>query len=354
MTENDTAPIATPRLFKARVADIARQAGVSTATVDRVLNQRPGVHARTVQQVLQAAAALDHAIDKDLVAAVAGKPMRLTFVLPSGSNRWVNELGRDIAASAAHWSPFNVSCRVERAENFNPQALADALLRHGARADGVAFMALEHPLVREAVHTLNAASVPVMTLLSDISNSPRIAYAGVDNRAAGRTAGYLLGRFLRATEGRLAMIAGSRSYRAYEEREMGFLHIAEELLPRMQVVGLREGHDHPERNYLQTRELLAQYPDLVGIYNIGAASDGVARALQEAGCAQRVVFIGHGLTPDTRALLVDGTLDAVIHQSPEAVMMACVRTMTNWRDHRDLATGVERVQNAVFLRENLP
>ena len=33
------------------IADIARAAGVSTATVDRVLNERAGVHARTRQRV---------------------------------------------------------------------------------------------------------------------------------------------------------------------------------------------------------------------------------------------------------------------------------------------------------------
>ena len=77
------------------------------------------------------------------------------------------------------------------------------------------------------------------------------------------------------------MIAGSLSYRAHEEREMGFLHVFEELFPAIKVVGLREGHDDADRNYRQTRMLLGQHPDLAGIYNIGGAADGVARALKE-------------------------------------------------------------------------
>ncbi len=52
------------------------------------------------------------------------------------------------------------------------------------------------------------------------------------------------------------MIAGSLSYRAHEEREMGFLHLFEELFPAIKVVGLREGHDDADRNYRQTRMLL--------------------------------------------------------------------------------------------------
>ena len=45
---------------RARVVDIARAAGVSTATVDRVLNKRPGVRDATVQRVLKAAGELDY------------------------------------------------------------------------------------------------------------------------------------------------------------------------------------------------------------------------------------------------------------------------------------------------------
>jgi LacI family transcriptional regulator len=215
-------------------------------------------------------------------------------------------------------------------------------------------MALEHPAVREAVNTLAEQGVFTVTLISDLSACARSGYVGLDNRAAGRTAGYLLGRFVGNRPGKMAMIAGSLSYRAHEEREVGFLHIIEEMFPAMQVVGLREGHDDAVKNYQQTRALLEQYPGLVGIYNIGGASDGVARALKEAGRELKVVFVGHGLTPDTRALLIDGTMDAVITQSPQSATMSCVRIFTNLRDQRDAMAGVEAVRSTVVLRENMP
>ena len=42
-----------------RVREIAQQAGLSTATVDRVLHGRPGVRAATVAEVHRAVADLD-------------------------------------------------------------------------------------------------------------------------------------------------------------------------------------------------------------------------------------------------------------------------------------------------------
>ena len=344
-----------PSTTRASVADIARAANVSTATVDRVLNRRSGVRDATAQRVLKAAGALDYLPETALYAALAPPPLRLSFLLPAGTNRFIRMLGDMVGYSQEHWAPFNVTCRAEFIEVFNPQALAAALLRHGKRSDGIAMMALEHAVVREAVNTLAQQGVPVITLISDLSNSARAAYIGLDNRAAGRTAGYLIGRFIGArTTAKVALIAGSRSYRAHEEREAGFQHVIDELFKRLEVVGLREGQDDAEKNYRQTRALLAQHPDLGGIYNIGGASDGVARALKEAGRDHKVVFVGHGLTPDTRALLIDGSLDAVITQSPQTTLMNCVRIFSNLRDRRDALSGIESTRSQVIFRENLP
>src|SRR4051812_45733192 len=317
-----------------RIVDVARRAGVSTATVDRVLNRRPGVRPITMQRVLAAASELNYMPAEHLQAAMMPKPMRLLFILPAGTNRFLSTLGQLIAHSEARLAPFNVRCQVETIKSFNPELLARRLWQSRDKADGIAFMALEHPVVREAVDRLAERGVPTVTLISDIMNARRAAYIGLDNRSIGRTAGYLIARFLGGRPGKVAMIAGSLSYRAHEEREMGFLHVFEDLFPAIQVVGLREGHDEEARNYRQTKTLLAQHPDLAGIYNIGGGPEGIARALKESGRQHEVVFVGHGLTPDTRSLLIEGAMDAVITQNPQASMMDCVSIFANLRAGR--------------------
>ena len=337
----------------ARITDVARLAAVSTATVDRVLNQRTGVRPITVQRVLKAASELAYLPANDLYKLAAPRRLRLVFLLPV-SNKFVRMLGDTVGFSKEHWAPFNVKCQVVWIESFNAEVLAKSLLRYGKRADGIAFMALEHPAVREAVQMLVDRGVATVTLVSDLSGSRRDAYVGLDNRAAGRTAAYLIGRFIGTKSAKVAMIAGSRSYAAHGEREAGFLQVIEEQFPQIQVVGLREGQDDIEKNYRQARALLKQHPELAGIYNIGGAHDGVARALQEAGRQHHVVYIGHGLSSDTRALLIDGTMDAVITQNPHAAISSCVRIFTNLRDRRDALSGVETPRSQVIFRENLP
>ena len=337
----------------ARIDDVARLSGVSSATVDRVLNQRPGVRTITVQRVLKAANELGYLMDGALPAQ-ALKPWRLAVLLPAGTNRYLNLLGRVIGSSQDQLASFNMRARVEHIESFRPELLAHELKRVGREVDGIAFMAIEHPAVREAVDALSERGVPTVTLISDIANTRRAAYVGLDNRSAGRTAAYLIGRLIGARPAKVAMIAGSLSYRAHEEREIGFLHFFEEMFPAIEVVGLREGHDEAAKNYRQTKTLLARHPTLAGIYNIGGGADGIGRALEEAGRQRDVVFVGHGLSPDTRAMLIDGTMDAVITQNPQASLMDCVAVFANLRAGRTPLEGTSRSRLELILRENLP
>lgn len=337
----------------ARVADIARLAGVSTATVDRVLHGRPNVRPATAQRVLRAAAALK-AVPEEALAAPRVAPMEIAFLLPSGTNRYLRMLGDAVGWAAESLRPLGVRCRVAEADSFDPPALARALLQAGRHAQGIAFMGVEHPSVRDAVRTLAAQGVRVVTLISDVADAPRIGYVGIDNRSAGRTAALLIGRLAHAARGEVAMIAGSLAYRGHEEREMGFRGLMRERFPGLRVIGLFEGRDDADSNWRHARALLERHPELVGLYNIGGAADGVGRALRESGRAGRVVFVAHGLTPDTRALLIDGTLDALLTQSPQAMVQAAVRLFANARDGRDPMDGVEPVRFSIVMRENLP
>jgi LacI family transcriptional regulator len=350
-------PPEAPERQRIGIDDVARTAGVSTATVDRVLHQRGGVRQATAHRVLNVAVELGYLPQADLLASLQPRPMRLAFVLPAGTNRYLRLFADTINAPGDEVAASNVICRCHTIEGFNPKALAARLLLLGREHDGVAFMALEHPLVREAVHALHERGVFVLTLISDIANTPRATFVGMDNRAAGRTAGLLLGRFIGSApqpSGKVAIFAGSLSYRGHEEREMGFRHIVAESFPWLEVVGLREGHDDPDNNYRQTQQLLSQHPDIVGIYNVGGASEGIVRALKEVRRAHQVAFVGHGLTPETRALLVDGSMDALINVTPHALMRNAVRIFNNLRDRRPVESGVEPIPIGIVLRENLP
>ncbi|MEO8411698.1 MAG: LacI family DNA-binding transcriptional regulator, partial [Propionivibrio sp.] len=329
-----SAPARPARSSRARLVDIARESGVSTATVDRVLNQRSGVRQKTVQRVLQVALEMDYLPDDTRFAAAQAKPMRLEFILPDSRNRFIRMLGDYVEIVERNFAPFNISCHCRFVEALDPESLARNLLKYGERADGVAFIALEHPAVREAANTLAERGRHVVTLVSDLSNSRRSAYVGLDNDAAGRTAGFLMGRLLGERRGKVALIAGSLNYRGHHEREMGFQQVQLETFPQLEVIGVREGRDDSERTHEIAHSLLLKHHDLIGIYNIGGGVEGIARALKEVQRETKVAFVGHEILPETRGYLIDGTMDVVINQNPHKEVMNAIRIFTNLRDRK--------------------
>ena len=297
--------------MRATITDIARESGVSTATVDRVLNDRPGVKTAMRARVLSAAERLGYLLP---ASAKIPAPVDVSIVLPGGTNTFIALLAQHLEVTAELRGDLRL--HIHSIEGFNPDALAAKLDELQDRTDAIGVIALDHPTVREALRAVAAAGTPVVTLVSDISNVPRLDYVGIDNRAAGRLAGHLLGRFIGLGEGQVALFAGSLSYRGHEEREMGFRHVLAEDFPGLKTVEFCESHDDVERTYRDARALLERFERLAGIYNIGAGNRGIARALEEAGRDRSVVYIGHELTPHTRRFLISGTMDAVIDQNP--------------------------------------
>ena len=196
-------------MVRTTLQDVARTAGVSLATVDRVLNRRPGVHAHTAERVHAAVGLLKYRPDRLAARLARARDHRFRFVLPAGNNAFMQALEREVHAAAERFADERVQIAVTHVDVFDGDALADALEALRGEADGVALVALDHPRVREAIDDLTAAGITVVTLVSDVPRASRAHYVGIDNSAAGRTAASLLGRFVASRAGKVGLIAGS-------------------------------------------------------------------------------------------------------------------------------------------------
>ena len=335
--------------MRSTLIDVAKAAGVPRATVDRVLNTRPGVRDRTREIVLQTAQRLGYIGDSEANGARGGS-LELDFILPAGTNSFMEELRQQLERQG-NQAP-EIRSRVHSIEGFNPFTLADKLRDLEGRSNGAGIVGLDHPAVREAIRSTSRSGVPVITLLSDIHHVPRVGYVGIDNRSAGRLAGYLMGRLLGPGRHKVALFAGSLSYRGHEEREMGFRHILVEEFPNLDVIDLTEVRDDNERAYVAARNHLEEHPDIAAIYNIGAGNRGVARALEEKGLAASVIFVGHELTPHTKRFLLSGVMDVAIDQNARVEAREALAQLA--RIARGDGFSMHPIRIAAFFRENIP
>ncbi|MGD9293977.1 MAG: LacI family DNA-binding transcriptional regulator [Roseobacter sp.] len=340
---------------KPTINDIARVAQVSLATVDRVLNARPGVREITVQKVNKAIADLGYVRDTAAANLARGRVYHFVFILPASDNEFVDLLESAIhqLGSGLRHERTRLSC--VRVAAFDPMALAATIEKiDRVRADGVAILGPETPSVRDSIAHLKENGVTVVSLAADIPSSERDRYVGVDNVAAGRTAGQLLGRFLAARTGKVLVLTGSMLARDHLERRLGFDEVMARDFPNLDVLASLEGRDDPGLIERLLPDVLADHADIVGIYSSAAGNDGLVRFLATKPFRQKPVIVAHELTPLSRRALRDGIFDAVINQDTGHLVRSAVRVMRAKRDKTPINTSQERIRIDIYLKENMP
>jgi LacI family transcriptional regulator len=334
--------------------DIAREAGVSLATVDRVLHERPGVRPGTVKRVKDTIERHEFRPFAAAADLARGRAKRFAVVMTAGSNLFMQQILCHLREMNGWLSARRIVVEVIATDVFNPEVLAQTLDSLHGQFDGLAVVALDHPSVRAAINDLVDGGTKVVTLVSDVPSSRRHHYVGIDNIAAGRTAGALVGRLVGHRQGKVAIVAGSQGLRDHAERIFGFNQVMASEFSQLDVLPVLEGRDADERSEHLMMRLLSNHPDIAGLYNVGAGTPGVAKALIDSGREKDVVFVGHDVTVVTRKLLLQGVMDAAISQNPGHEARAAVRVLLALARAEPILSEQENIRIDIVMRDNLP
>lgn len=339
---------------KPTVHDIAKEAGVSLATVDRVLNSRPGVRSATVARVQAAIDRLGYV--RDLYAANLARQRlyRLAFVLPEGESQFLSALEDAVAEAARGLRVERLDMHAVRVPVDDPAAIRRAferLLRQGV--DGVAVMANETPMVRDMIARLKIEGAAVVALVTDQPETGRDHFVGIDNVAAGRTAGVLMGRFLAGRKGSLMVMVNSTQARDMVERRLGFDEVLSARFPGLEALPSLEGHASHEETLRLAASVLDRKDDVAGIYCAGAGLRGVTQAVARSG-RRDLVVIGHELTAHSREALEAGLVDVIITQNVGHIVRSAARVLRARCDGAEVIASQELIRIEIVMKENLP
>jgi LacI family transcriptional regulator len=338
------------------IADIARLAGVGTATVDRVLNRRAGVNAETVQRVLQVVGELGS--PQQPGRPRRGENFRFAYVLPAEESPFLSLVDRQIAQAAGDFRHAHITEVTHRIDTSDPARFAADLAQVGD-CEGIALLAPDLPPIKLAINELVRSGVHVVTLFSDVAGSKREAYIGADSRAAGRTAGLLLARMANEKH-RDTLLLSSQATRlsAEIERRIGFAQVIEERFPNLRTLRTPDlpADDEGAREMLQ--RFLGSDVDparVAGIYNVGSGSAGTAGAFEAAFDAStaQVGIVAHDFSDEHRSLLAAGGLSYVLHQDIHYCVLTAARVLRALCENVRGALNVVQPRIEILTAENL-
>ncbi len=336
------------------ISEIARLAGVGTATVDRVLNRRPGVNGETVSRVMQVVAELG-------TPQQAGRPrrgenLRFAYVLPADDSAALGLIERQIAQSAGDFRHQHITEITHRFDASDPARFAEQLaaLRD---CQGVALLAPDMPPVKLAINELVRAGVHVVTLFSDVAGSMRETHIGADNRAAGRTAGLLLARMARPhAKDTLLLSSQATRLSAEIERRIGFAQVVEERFAQLRVLRTPDLPPDDEGAAKTLKQFLKGDIDLnrvAGIYNVGVGTNGMLRALATAGLSKTMAAVVHDFSEENRALLASNQVSYVLHQDIHYCVLAAARVLRGLCENVRGALNVVQPRIEILTAENM-
>ena len=332
------------------VKDIAFQAGVSVATVDRVLNERPNVRARTRKRV---EAAMDELRHQDENSITLGQKLTVDVVMEA-PDRFTDEVRAAFELEATTFYPVSFRARFHFSEQTRSRDQIQLLDRICSRkSHGVVLKAPDKSETRAAVNRLVQNGIPVVTLVTDLSGTERLFYAGIHNRSAGKSAAYLMAHNLGQASGSILLTLSSQSFQGEAERATGFREELQRLSPHLKTIMISEGYGRDDSTGALVARALHENPEIIGVYSIGGGNRAILKTFSDLD-RQCQCFVAHDLDSDNLDLLQKSQITFVLHHDLKADVRSIFRTIRNHWD-RKAKTIVEPASNIqIITPHNIP
>lgn len=334
--------------------DLAIAAGVSLATVDRVLNDRPNVSEKSARKVAEAIEKLSFVRNIAAVNLARNKTYRFRFILPDSGDQYLEELLHQVSDTNSNVVSDHMDVDAVQLPVSDPHHVANYLSTlHSDSVDGVAIMVPESPQVRDAMARLQDRGINVVQFLSGQEKLEDIDFVGIDNFAAGATAGRIVGQFNHGRQGRVLVVAETMQAQDSIERRLGFDHIINNRFPGLACLPSLETYADPARAKSIIERSFNCNNDIIAVYIMSAEARVPVAALEQCADLLNTTVVVHERTPFTEHAIRTDRVDAIIAQDPGHAVRSAVRILRARTDLREPVASQEKIRIEVLFRENL-
>lgn len=302
---------------------IAEELGVSTATVDRVLNNRKGVSQKTIKRVKSKAKELGYKPNTAAKFLSTQKKTMVAFILPIVPEYFWNEIEAEIKTAAEIYADFGFYVQTFRVGTIpmeNQIVYIDNLIDKN-KFD--AFVISPHdanPYI-DVINRGISKGIPIFTLNNDVPNSKRIFFVGGDYYRAGFLAGELIHLFskkltevviIREDEDTYQMMNKEKGFRDYFDMNKSDVIIRTIPVNSMNIQLSKEW----KRERLQSSN---------AIYVANGILGEIAEYLDEV--QNNKILVGHDMSKKINKYIQKGVISSTICQDPKSQAMITVKNV---------------------------
>lgn len=298
------------------IREIAEQCGVSSATVDRVLNGRGKVRPQTEALVLSALEKSGYA--KNIAAralAIRKVSPVVGVIISSKGNPFFDEVLEGVAKAETELARYGIKVKLSLMRGYNPERQLALIQELESSLSVLVLHPIDDSSIVKKVNDLAEQGIPTVTVNTDLRDSRRCCYVGSDYEKGGETAAGIMRLAIREKT-RLGILTGVDTLLGHRQRLLGLERYLASRCPHIDIIARMSAQDDDESAYAATCAMLREHPDIDTLALIAAGLAGVWDALVDLKREQTLQLFAFDSIPVTRRVMAGGPLKAVVCQQP--------------------------------------
>ena len=326
------------------IADVAKMAGVSVATVSNALNGKGRVGADTAKKIKDIAEELGYT--PSLAAqAMSRKRVKIGVFLHQFPIEVMTPIRIGIEKAIRYYSQFEIDFHIFY---YDSDTLEERFSANAKHMDGCVVIPDADSQQNPEVYRRYAAKAPLLLLQSGLHPDYKIPTVMIDAEMVGRIGAEYLSVIHGGKPLATALIIGDPEAQIHQSNIAGFREEAEKR--QIEIAEIGESGDQMDRAYDVMGQILRHNPKLDGVFVTSYVSPAVCQSLRDLGRSD-ISVVGVDLFEESRKCLENGQLDMVIFQNQQLQGYTAIEMMAEFF-HTKTALSDRRIKPEIVLRAN--